>query len=539
MHRKLLKKIKMKNERVFSPIIFFRCFCVVTVFNRFIEKKTFERERERETKAPKLRTRAREETRERERERRGVVVRVVVVKYEYTTTTTTKMILEKLKAHVELARDLEKKSDVEKAIDAYRGVIFSLSPREDDDDGGGEKKKKKPTAADGNEETKIREQAIDAVSHLYAKKKDARAIKLLVDELKPLFEDMPKAKTAKIVRNLIDVLASLEGFDELQVELCQEQIAWSKKEKRTFLRHRVELRLAALYLKSRRYTDSLRIISSLAREVKKLDDKLLLVDIHLVESKIHYALNDLAKAKAALTASRTNAGSIYVPPSAQCGIDLQSGILHAEEKDYKTGYSYFFEAFEQLTNLDDATYKKETIVALKYMLMCKIMSGNAGDVKTLVASKSGLKFAGEESLDAMKAVAEAYISRSLKDLERVLRDYREFLDNDPIVANHLGKLKDDLMEQNLFRLIEPYSRVEIARIAELIELPTLTVESKLSQMILDGKFEGILDQGSGCLVVFDEQPPETMYKATLETIGNMTQVVEKLQTRSEGIILGQ
>ena len=194
------------------------------------------------------------------------------------------MILEKLKAHVELARDLEKKSDVEKAIDAYRGVIFSLSPR--DDDGGGEKKK--PTAADGNEETKIREQAIDAVSHLYAKKKDARAIKLLVDELKPLFEDMPKAKTAKIVRNLIDVLASLEGFDELQVELCQEQIAWSKKEKRTFLRHRVELRLAALYLKSRRYTDSLRIISSLAREVKKLDDKLLLVDIHLVESKIHF-----------------------------------------------------------------------------------------------------------------------------------------------------------------------------------------------------------------------------------------------------------
>ena len=58
-------------------------------------------------------------------------------------------------------------------------------------------------------------------------------------------------------------------------------------------------------------------------------------------------------------------------------------------------------------------------------------------------------------------------------------------------------------------------------------------------MILDGKFEGILDQGSGCLVVFDEQPPETMYKATLETIGNMTQVVEKLQKRSEGISLGQ
>ncbi|GAB6024404.1 26S proteasome regulatory subunit rpn6 [Chamberlinius hualienensis] len=131
----------------------------------------------------------------------------------------------------------------------------------------------------------------------------------LIKNSRPFFGLIGKAKAAKVVRTLADLFLDMEaGID---YEDC---IEWDKQEKRTFLRQSLEARFVALYYDTQKYTEALPLGSLLLRELKKLDDKNLFVEVQLLESKTYLAIGKLPKARAALTSARTTANSIYCPP---------------------------------------------------------------------------------------------------------------------------------------------------------------------------------------------------------------------------------
>ena len=79
-----------------------------------------------------------------------------------------------------------------------------------------------------------------------------------------------------------------------------------------------------------------------------------------------------------------------------------SGLIAADEKDYTTAYSYFYETFEGYRSLNDPL----AATAFKFMLFSKIMNKQSDDALNLIYSAVALKYQNKE-VEAMKEVAQA------------------------------------------------------------------------------------------------------------------------------------
>lgn len=108
-------------------------------------------------------------------------------------------------------------------------------------------------------------------------------------------------------------------------------------------------------------------------------------------------------------------------------------------------------------------------------------------------------------VELMQKITNAHKQKSLRGFQTVLEENKQLIEQDVFLESHIQDLYENLLQQNLMKIVKPYSRVEISYIAKLVNLETHVVQSKLSEMILDKKFEGTLDQGNGCLIVFEEQ----------------------------------
>ena len=418
--------------------------------------------------------------------------------------------------------------------------IFSLYDKSQDPDFIGQKetakeileksKKVPPIEYDQDKQTKyysIMRWTVNTLGSTYFEEGDMKSYFQLIREIKEI-KNTNNTFLIKLTDKLIGKLKKKKELLQDLENLCNEIIQFCIDTNNISMKNRIQTRLAEIYFINNHYTNALELCNKIVFDLKRYEDNLGLIQLLLLESKIHYSTKGISKAKAALTSVKTLVTKVYIEPKLQANIDMHAGILAAHEKDFNLAYSYFFESFD-VYNIPTQKKKNKAMKAFQYMILSKIVGGHIEEVNNIVLSKQGRDYYGKE-IEALRSVESAVKEKSIKLLKENIEKYKEYF-NDPVIEFHLSNLNNELLEKNLIKIIKPYSVVEIDFVSKSIGLDYMDVLNKLRQMILDKKINGILDQGKGSLILYDSIPSNPYLDKSLETFKNLEKVVEALDKK--------
>ena len=418
--------------------------------------------------------------------------------------------------------------------------IFSLYDKSQDPDFIGQKetakeileksKKVPPIEYDQDKQTKyysIMRWTVNTLGSTYFEEGDMKSYFQLIREIKEI-KNTNNTFLIKLTDKLIGKLKKKKELLQDLENLCNEIIQFCIDTNNISMKNRIQTRLAEIYFINNHYSNALELCNKIVFDLKRYEDNLGLIQLLLLESKIHYSTKGISKAKAALTSVKTLVTKVYIEPKLQANIDMHAGILAAHEKDFNLAYSYFFESFD-VYNIPTQKKKNKAMKAFQYMILSKIVGGHIEEVNNIVLSKQGRDYYGKE-IEALRSVESAVKEKSIKLLKENIEKYKEYF-SDPVIEFHLSNLNNELLEKNLIKIIKPYSVVEIDFVSKSIGLSYMDVLNKLRQMILDKKINGILDQGKGSLILYDSIPSNPYLDKSLETFKNLEKVVEALDKK--------
>jgi 26S proteasome regulatory subunit N6 len=387
---------------------------------------------------------------------------------------------------------------------------------------------------DEDQKVSDREHSLMELTKKYTLERNTQKLEELLEIAKRMAPEDSKMYIAKLFKEILD---KVEEFDDesknLEGQMAKKILDWAVSEKKQFLINKLRLRYANILYAQSKFRESLEECDKVLENAKDIDDKRLLVEGHLLESKLIYEKKNLPKAKASLTTCRASANMLYIQPLLIAEIEFVAGIIHLAEKDYPIAYSYFFEAFEAFNQAKKLDRSAQVFV---YLVLSKIMQNSIEDSENLINGRYGVIYTEYNSYTLLiKDILKAYKMKDLVELSNILKSQQTLIQKDRVLTSQIGYLYDQLLERNILKLIKPYSKVQVEFLSKKLGVDVGDVEKKICEMILDEKLNGSLDQENGILIIFEEVKLDPIYKDSLEIFENLDQAIDMLFERSKKI----
>ncbi|CAD5126805.1 unnamed protein product [Dimorphilus gyrociliatus] len=320
----------------------------------------------------------------------------------------------------------------------------------------------------------------------------------------------PQHNSDKLIKILLQSLFEEQNLkksskDEI-LEFLKKLKKYLKKHKRKFICNEVKIKICELLMLNKNYRKCLRVTKKLVKKLKKIDDKIKLITLYVIESKVYYSIKNSSKAKSALTSARALALGLY-NPKIMSEIDMRSGMYSCDDRSYLAATAYFLEALDISKDYKNNEYLK----CLSYLILCKIILKKFEEINGIFENKNYRICINEKIIEFMMKIKKSCENKNLKSFNELLSENYEILDD--FLKKHLEYLYDLTLNANILKIVKPYSQLKIQFIADKLNFDKSLVENKLRLLILDGKIHGNIDQSMEALIISENVKDENIVEA--------------------------
>ncbi|KAG8906076.1 hypothetical protein FRB99_007664 [Tulasnella sp. 403] len=293
-------------------------------------------------------------------------------------------------------------------------------------------------------------------------------------------------------------------------EATREALGEAKNDR---LSTKTNLKLAKLWLDKKEYGRLTKLVRDLHAAIADGDDQdqskgTVLLEIYALEIQMYNETRNYRKLKEIYNATLQVRSAIPHPRIMgvirECG-----GKMWMGEKKWNRASEDFFESFK---NYDEAG-SPQRIQVLKYLVLAHMLVGS--EINPF-DSQETKPYKNDPQITAMTDLVDAYHRREVHTAEKILRDHKATIMDDPFIRQYIGDLLRTLRTQYLIDLIKPYTRLELSFLAKQLNIDKDEVEEILIGLILEGKVEGRIDQVGGRLELDRHSALEKKRYAALE-----------------------
>ena len=168
------------------------------------------------------------------------------------------------------------------------------------------------------------------------------------------------------------------------------------------------------------------------------------------------------------------------------------GKIYMGEKKWAQALEEMFESFKNYQEIGNTRAK----TVLKYVILASILSGSEINYATTREAKV---YHEDPQIQAIVNLRSAYEKNDINTIQQILNSKDTQILDDPFISQYLDDLLRNIRLNVLIARVKPYKSVSIEYLSQQLNVTKEDICGLLSELILEEKIKGEIDQLNGFL----------------------------------------